>query len=202
MTVFGGASGTSGLERSGRRIAPATAVFLGAAALYYGVVLLFSLGRPITLAFANKDAWQHLAALQALIDNPWRPANPFVATEEASRLYGPVHMAGALAARGLGLPALGAYGLIAGFNLLTLAFGQWLFGRAYFRSLWGPFALLVAMAAGWWVSFIHTSFHSTLSLLEGAEYPATTGVALGLVLWGLTLRLLAAPKWTLAASVT
>jgi hypothetical protein len=170
-------------------------VFLGLAALYYGVLWLFSLGEPITLAFANKDAWQHLAALQALIDDPWKPANPFVATAEASRLFGPVHVAGALAARVLGWPALGAYGLIAGFNLLALAGGQWLFGRAYFRSAWGPVALLAAMAAGWWVSFIHTGFHSALSLLEGAEYPATTGVALGLVLWGVTLRLLADPRW-------
>jgi hypothetical protein len=180
---------------------PATTVFVGVAALGYGAVLLFSLGRPITLAFANKDAWQHLAALQALIDHPWRPGNPFVATPEASRLYGPVHVAGALVARAIGLSALGAYGLIAGFNLLALAFGQWLFGRAYFRSPWGPLALLVAMTAGWWVSFIHTGFHSTLSLLEGAEYPATTGVALGLVLWGLTLRLLAQPRWSLGSSI-
>jgi hypothetical protein len=177
---------------------PATTVFVAAAALGYGAILLFSLGRPITLAFANKDAWQHLAALQALIDHPWRPGNPFVSTPEASRLYGPVHVAGALVARALGLPALGAYGLIAGFNLLALALGQWLFGRAYFRSPWGPVALLAAMTAGWWVSFIHTGFHSTLSLVEGAEYPATTGVALGLVLWGLTLRLLAEPRWSLA----
>jgi hypothetical protein len=181
-----------------RRIAPATALFVGAAALYCGVLLLFSLGQPITLAFANKDAWQHLAALQALIDHPFRPANPFVATAEPSRLYGPVHVAAALIARSLGLPALVAYGLVAGFNLLALALGQYLFGRAYFRSPWGPLALFAAMAAGWWVSFIHTGFHSTLSLLEGAEYPATSGVALGLVLWGLSLRLLAAPRWSLA----
>jgi hypothetical protein len=180
------------------RIAPATAMFLGAAALYYGVLLLFSLGQPITLAFANKDAWQHLAALQALIDDPWRPANPFVASHEPSRLFGPVHVAAALVARALGLSAVGAYGLVAGCNLLTLAFGQYLFGRAYFRSPWGPLALFAAMTAGWWVSFIHTGFHSALSLLEGAEYPATSGVALGLVLWGLTLRLLAAPRWSVA----
>src|ERR1700761_1829077 len=93
----------------GLRIAPATAVFVGAATLYYGVLLLFSLGEPITLAFANKDVWQHLAALRALVDNPWTPANPFVATGEASRLYGPVHVAGAPAGPALGLSALGAY---------------------------------------------------------------------------------------------
>jgi alpha-1,6-mannosyltransferase len=121
-----------------------------------------------------------------------------VATHDPSRLFGPVHVAAAVLARVLGLSAVGAYGLVAGFNLLALAFGQYLFGRAYFRSPWGPLALIVAMAAGWWVSFIHTGFHSALSLLEGAEYPATTGVALGLVLWGLTLRLAATPRWSLA----
>lgn len=187
-----------GVERARRRLGLATAVFLGAAGLYYGVLWLFSLGQPITLAFANKDAWQHLAALQALIDDPFHPANPFVASHEPSRLYGPVHVAAALLARALGLSALGAYGLVAGFNLLALACGQFLFGRAWFRSPWGPVALLAAMAAGWWVSFIHTGFHSTLALLEGAEYPATTGVALGLILWGLTLDLAARPRWSLA----
>lgn len=201
MVAGSGAVEASGFGRVGRRLAPATAAFLAAAALYYGALWLFSLGRPITLAFANKDAWQHLAALQALLDHPWPPANPFVATAESSRLFGPVHVAGALAARALGLSALGAYGLIAGFNLLALAFGQWLFGRAYFRTPWGPVALLAAMAAGWSVSFIHTGFHSALALLEGAEYPATTGVALGLVLWGLTLRLLARPRGAVAEAI-
>jgi hypothetical protein len=198
MAVSSEAPEALGLERPRGRIAPATAVFVGAAAIYYGLLLSFSLGQPITLAFANKDVWQHLAALQALIDDPLHSGNPFVATGEASRLYGPVHVAGALAARALGLPATGAYGLIAGFNLLALAYGQYQFGRAYFRDPWGPVALLVAMAAGWWVSFIHTGFHSALSLLEGAEYPATTGVALGLILWGMTLRLVQAPRWSLA----
>jgi hypothetical protein len=162
------------------------------------VLWSFSLGQPITLAFANKDAWQHLAALQALIDDPLRPANPFVATADSSRLFGPVHVAGALVARALGLSALGAYGLVAGFNLFALALGQYLFGRSYFRSAWGPAALLAAMAGGWWVSFIHTGFHSALSLLEGAEYPATSGIALGLILWGMTLRLIADPRWSIA----
>lgn len=198
MTVSSETPGALVLERPRKRIAPATVVFMGAAALYYGVLQAFSLGQPITLAFANKDAWQHLAALQALIDDPFRPANPFVASGEASRLFGPFHVAGALAARALGLRATGAYGLIAGFNLLALALGQYLFGRAYFRSPWGPAALLTAMAIGWWVSFIHTGFHSALSLLEGAEYPATSGVALGLILWGMTLRLARAPRWSLA----
>ena len=197
MAVLSGAPEAQDLGRTRRRMTRATAAFVCAAVLYYGVLLLFSLGEPITLAFANKDAWQHLAALQALIVDPWRPANPFVATHEASRLFGPVHVAGALAARTLGLSAMGAYGLVAGFNLFALGLGQYLFARAYFRSAWGPLALLVAMAAGWWVSFIHTGFHSALSLLEGAEYPATTGVALGLILWGLTLRLLAVPRWSI-----
>jgi hypothetical protein len=198
MAVSSEAPEAAGLGRARRRIGLATAVFLGAAVLYYGVLWLFSLGQPITLAFANKDAWQHLAALQALIDDPFHPANPFVDTHEPSRLFGPVHVAAALLARALGLPALGAYGLVAAFNLLALALGQYRFGRAYFHTPWGPAALLTAMAAGWWVSFIHTGFHSTLALLEGAEYPATTGVALGLILWGLTLEIAARPQWSIA----
>lgn len=173
------------------------AAFAVLAAACYGTVVLFSVGAPLTLAAINKDAWQHIAALQALITDPIHPANPFVASAEGSRLFGPVHVAAALLARALGLSALGAYGLVAAGNLAALAAGQYMFGRAYFGRL-GPLALFLVMMFGWWTPLIHTGFVSLLNLVEGTEYPATTGVAGGLILWAMTIRLIRRPRWSVA----
>jgi hypothetical protein len=167
----------------------------------YALIWSFSFWGPVTLAFPNKDVWQHLAALSALIADPIHPINPFVGTQEGCRLYGPVDVVAGFMGHGLGLSALQIYALIAAFNLFLLAIGQYVFGKAYFRSTAGPLALFIAMSAMWIVPFIHTGLNSIGSLIEGAAYPSTTGIAGSLLLWGLTIRLIERPKWSIPYAV-
>src|SRR3712207_9369704 len=106
---------------------PAAAAFVAVAALLFGWLASYSFGRPITVNLPNADIWQHLAAIGALIDDPVSPANPFVATGESSRLFGPYWWIMAVVARAAGLTPLQAYGLGAAVNLALLALGIWCF---------------------------------------------------------------------------
>ncbi|MBW1279560.1 hypothetical protein, partial [Escherichia coli] len=84
-----------------------------------------------------RDIWQHLAALQALIDHPAHPGNPFIVGDAPSRLYGPVHVAAGWIGHWLGWTQVQAYGAVAAFALALLATGQFVFARACFASRWG-----------------------------------------------------------------
>ncbi|HYE28593.1 MAG TPA: hypothetical protein VEA61_10215 [Allosphingosinicella sp.] len=141
----------------------------------------------------SRDLWQHLAALRALIDNPLDPANPFVATAEGSRHFHPYWVAVALVARAVGWNAWQAIAFAGFVSAGVLLAGIHAFGRAFYRSPWGPLALLAAMAFGWCLPVSHTGYHSLGTLIEGIAYPAALLIGLSLLLWALVIRALERP---------
>ncbi|HEU0099261.1 MAG TPA: hypothetical protein VFQ67_10850 [Allosphingosinicella sp.] len=141
----------------------------------------------------SRDLWQHLASLRALIENPFDPANPFVATGEGSRHFHPYWVSVALVARAFGWNAWQAIAFAGFVSAGTLLAGTYAFGRAFYRSPWGPLALLVAMAFGWCLPVSHTGYHSLGTLIEGIAYPAALLIGLSLLLWALVIRALEKP---------
>jgi hypothetical protein len=139
---------------------------------------------------ANRDIWQHAAALRSLIGDPVSPANPFVASAEGSRHYHPWWVGWAYLARAFGLTHWNVLALSAFASMAVFAGGVFLFARAYFRSAWGPLVLLLTLFMGWMLPIEHTGFHSPVTLMFGAFYPATLLIGLGFILWALTIRAL------------
>jgi len=141
----------------------------------------------------SRDLWQHLATLRELIANPFHPANPFVATGEGTRHFHPYWVAVALVARAFGWNAWQAIAFAGFVSAGTLLAGIYAFGRAFYRSPWGPLALLGAMVFGWSLPFSHTGYHSIGTLIEGIAYPAPLLIGLSLLLWALVIRALERP---------
>jgi hypothetical protein len=184
-------------ERSGplrRLLRRPSLCFWVAGLIVYGLAALnFSGGHFLNQT--SRDLWQHLAALKALIADPFHPANPFVATGEGSRHFHPYWVSVALVARALGWNEWQAIGFAGFVSALTLLAGIHVFGRAFYRSPWGPLALLAAMTLGWSLPVSHTGYHSLGTLIEGIAYPAALLIGLSLLLWGLVIRALDRPAW-------
>jgi hypothetical protein len=138
----------------------------------------------------SRDIWQHLASLRALIENPADPANPFVPIEGGSRHFHPYWVAIAHVARTLGWNEWQALSFASFVSAGTIAAGIWAFGRAFYKSPWGPLALLAAVTFGWMFPISHTGYHSPGTFIEGIAYPAALLVGLSLLLWALVIRAL------------
>ena len=169
-----------------------TLVFWAAGLLVYGLAAWHFSGGHF-LDQTSRDLWQHLAALRALIADPLHPANPFVATAEGSRHFHPYWVAVALVAKALGWNEWQAIAFAGFASAGTLLAGIHVFARAFYRTPWGPFALLIAMAFGWMLPVSHTGYHSLSTLIEGIAYPAALLIGLSLLLWGLVIRALERP---------
>ena len=165
----------------------------------YGLAAWHSAGGHF-LDQTSRDLWQHLAALRALITEPFNPANPFVATDEGSRHFHPYWVGIALIARAVGWNAWQAIAFASFVSAATLLAGIHAFGRAFYRSPWGPLALLAAMVLGWCLPVSHTGYHSPGTLIEGMAYPAALLIGLSLLLSALVIRALDRPvlAWGIA----
>jgi hypothetical protein len=150
------------------------------------------------------DYWEHTAVLRALLENPFHPRHPFIASDIGSPRFGPHYVLIALVGRALGVDALGAMSISAIVNTALFLVGIRLFYGEYFRSAWAPlFGLVVSF--GSWLDAPHFSNVYKLSIFFSvAGYPSTA--ALGVMLLGLTvtLRLLRGESerpslWALAA---
>ena len=169
-----------------------TLLFWAAGLIVYGLAAWnFSGGHFLNQT--SRDLWQHLASLRALIDDPFHPANPFVATGEGSRHFHPWWVSVALVARTFGWTAWQAIAFAGFVSAGTLLAGIYAFGRAFYRTPWGPLALLGAMVFGWSLPFSHTGYHSIGTLIEGIAYPAALLIGLSLLLWALVIRALERP---------
>ena len=141
----------------------------------------------------SRDLWQHIAALRALIADPFHPSNPFIPTGDGSRHFNPYWVIVALIARAFGLNEWQAIAGAAFFSAFVLLLGIHTFGRTFYRSAWGPMALLLAMVFSWSLPVSHTGYHSIGTFLEGFAYPAALLVGLSLLLWAFVLKALARP---------
>jgi hypothetical protein len=169
-----------------------TLIFWVAGLLVYGLAAWHSAGGHF-LNQTSRDLWQHLAALKALIADPFHPANPFVTTYEGSRHFHPYWVSVALVARAMGWNEWQALGFAGFVSAGTLLAGIHVFGRAFYRTPRGPLALLAAMTLGWSLPVSHTGYHSLGTLIEGMAYPAALLIGLSLLLWGLVIRALERP---------
>lgn len=124
----------------------------------------------------------------AIIENPIHPSNPFVDSDRPSRLFGPywILVGGISSLAGLTAPQGFVLGSIV--NLMLLATGIWILGRAIHGGPSGALALLAAMLGGWLLGPNFTGYHDPLTLLTSAGYPAITAVAACLIMWGLAVR--------------
>jgi hypothetical protein len=165
----------------------ATGVYwIVAVIVFGGLAYAFCLDAYVHLPV--RDLWQHLAALRALIADPVHPDSPFIPGSGVSRHFHPYWFAVAMIARTMGWSEWSAIHFAAWLCMAVLAIGIYLFGRAYYRSNWGPLALMSAMLLGWTAPFGHTGLHSIPSLFEAAAYPATLLIGLSFILWWLTIR--------------
>ena len=132
--------------------------------------------------------------------DPVHPDSPFLPGSGVSRHFHPYWLGMATLARATGGSEWDAIHLGAYFSLAVLAVGIYAFGRSYYRSSWGPVALLSAMLLAWLVPFGHTGLHSIPSLFEAAAYPATLLIGLSLILWSLTITSLSR-MWLAALAI-
>ena len=154
-----------------RRAVSPTAFFLVAAVAILGGSATF-MATDRWLDWPGRDLWQHTAALKSLIADPHHPLNPFVNTLEPSRHFHPYWAIMALLARLFGWSAMQTIN-VAGFLVaVTIGWGFYLFGRAYFRSEWGPLAALLCCTLGWMLPVSHTGYLNIATLVEGIAYPA------------------------------
>lgn len=165
-------------------------IYVALASAFFGWIATYSFGQPLVNDVPNADIWQHLATIGALMQDPVSPPNPFVATSDSSRLFGPYWWVVAVTARAFGLTPMQAYGLGAVLSLTLFVSSIWAFACAYYRSAAGPLALLAVVVAGWIIPPVYTGYYDPLSLMTGAAYPATMSVAAMLFQWAVTIRLL------------
>jgi hypothetical protein len=138
----------------------------------------------------NKDIWQHVAAVRALMENLAEPRNPFVVSPEPSRHFQPLWVATAVVGNALNLTVWQAVAGATFTIMLTLAFAIHFFARTVFESPWAPSVLLCVMLFAWSAPYEHTGLHSFWTLLYAAAYPATFMIALSLLLWAMVIRAL------------
>jgi hypothetical protein len=137
---------------------------------------------------ANRDLYQHVAALRALITNLSHPANPFVVSAEGSRHFHPYWVMMAALARIFGWTVWQTVAVASFFSMAVMGAGIFVFAREYYRSAWGPIALLLCALLGWTMPISHTGFINVPTLVEGASYPAPLVAGLSFVLWALVIR--------------
>lgn len=134
------------------------------------------------------DYWEHSAALHSMIENPWHPRHPHLASDEGSPRFGPQFLVVALIARALHWDALQAMTLAASLNALLFLAGIYLFFRSYFRHPLAPFYGLLVMFGAWWLAWNFSNVYALPVFFAVASYPSTTALGLSLLGFGLAVR--------------
>jgi hypothetical protein len=136
------------------------------------------------------DYWEHTAVLRALLENPWHPEHPLIASSVSSPRFGPHFLLVALAGRALGTDALGAMSVAAILNTLLFLIGIYWFFREYFGDSRASLFGLVVMF-GSWLQAPHFSNVYKLSIyFSVAGYPSSAALAVMLLMLTVLLRVL------------
>ncbi len=138
----------------------------------------------------GSDYWEHSATLHALIEHPFRPHNPHLASLAPSSRFGPQFVLVALCARVLHTDAVGAMALAAVLNVGLFLAGIFVFFRVYFREPLAPLYGLVVLLCGWWRGFHYSNVYQLNVLFTVASYPSTTALGLTLLGFAHAVRLL------------
>ena len=163
-------------------------VALALAALIWVSDTLFM--RGYATASTKSDYWEHTAALRALIEHPWHPGNPHLATNDASPRFTPEFVLLALVARTIGVNAFDAMALAGTVNVAVLLAGVYAFYRMYFQDARAPLYGLIVALASWLEGFRYSSVYQLSVLFEVAGYPSTFAVGCTFVTFAVVLRAL------------
>jgi hypothetical protein len=136
------------------------------------------------------DYWEHSATLHALIENPWHPHHPHLATDTGSPRFGPQFLLIALIARALHWDAIQAMTSSAVLNTLLFLCSIRVFFLSYFRHPLAPLYGLLVMFGGWWLGFHYSNVYALPVLFSVASFPSTTTLGLTLLGFALVVRLL------------
>jgi hypothetical protein len=140
------------------------------------------------------DYWEHTAAFRALLDDPFQPSHPLIASSIGSPRFGPHTVFVALLGRILGLDALGAMGLASVLNTALFLFGIWWFFRVYFRDARASLFGLVVFFGSWLDGPHFSNVYQLGVYFSVAGYPSTTALGLSLILLTLTVLFLRAER--------
>jgi hypothetical protein len=135
------------------------------------------------------DYWEHTAVLRALLDNPWHPAHPLIATDAASPRFGPHFLLVALLGRLLHYDAIDSMALSAVMNTVILLAALWWFLRSYFRDARAALYGLVIFFGSWGAAPHFSNVFKLKVFFSVAGYPSTAAFAMTLVGLGLVVRL-------------
>jgi hypothetical protein len=136
------------------------------------------------------DYWEHTAVLRALLDDPWHPAHPLIATDAPSPRFGPHFLLLALVARALHYDAVDAMALSAVVNTVLLLAGLWWFFRSYFRDSRAALYGLVVFFGSWGAAPHFSNVFKLKVFFSVAGYPSTAALAVTLLGLALVVRLL------------
>lgn len=136
------------------------------------------------------DYWEHSATLHALIESPFHPRHPHLATHAGSPRFGPQFLLIALIARAVHWDALQAMTLSAVLNTLLFLCSIRAFFLSYFRHPLAPLYGLLVMFGGWWIGFHYSNVYSLPVLFSVASFPSTTALGLTLLGFSVIVRLL------------
>jgi hypothetical protein len=139
------------------------------------------------------DYWEHTAVLRALLDDPWHPKHPLIATDAASPRFGPQFLLVALLSRLLHYDAVDAMALGAVLNTVLLLGGIWWFFRGYFRDSRAALYGLVVFFGSWLEAPHFSNVFKLKVYFSVAGYPSTAALAFTLLGLGLVVRLLRDP---------
>ena len=163
--------------------------------MVYVVLACILLGYPAYFSVAHfrlnqpfSDIWQHIAAINALMENLSDPGNPFIATDDPSRHFSLYWVAAAWIGRTFDLDVWSVLRLCTYFSMLVLGTGIYVFSRSYSRSPWFAPVLLVVLLFGWVAPYRHTGMHNFQTLLYAAVYPATLMIGVSFMLWAAVIR--------------
>lgn len=162
---------------------------------FYIALALVLLGGPAIYAGytaagedANRDLWQHIAAINALRADLLSPENPYVSSDTTSRHFQPFWVVAAILGNVLGASNLMLWAGVSILSAVILAFGVYVFARSYEPSPYAPHVLLFLIVVAWPLQVGHTGFTSFSTLLFGIGYPATTLIGLSMILWALVSK--------------
>lgn len=168
-----------------RRYGPVVTYLLLGELLLWWVVRDATSSRAVTYS-QGADYWEHAAALRALIDSPWSPGNPQVASNTLSPRYTPVYLLVALISRAAGWDALDAMALSAALNVGLFLAGVFWFFSLYFRHRLAPLYALCVLFCSWWLGWHYSNVYQLMILPSVAGYPSTTALGLSWFCFGLT----------------
>jgi len=138
------------------------------------------------------DYWEHSATLHALIENPWHPRHPHLATDAGSPRFGPQFLLVALIARAMQWDAIQAMTLASVLNILLFVCGIRAFFSSYFRHRLAPLYGLLVMFGGWWAGWHFSNVYALHVLFFVSAFPSTTALGLTLLGFAHVVRLLRA----------